>query len=103
MMETEFREESLVLAQKFKERAEKRGLSPGQFAFAWVLSNRLIDSVIGGPRTLEQWTEYYGALGYTFDAEDEAFVDSLVRPGHPSTPGYNDPRYPFFGRLPRGH
>jgi hypothetical protein len=22
-----------------------------------------------------------------------------VRPGHPSTPGYNDPRYPFFGRI----
>jgi hypothetical protein len=25
-------------------------------------------------------------------------VDSLVAPGHPSTPGYNDPQYPFFGR-----
>ena len=31
-------------------------------------------------------------------AEDEALVDSLVRPGHPSTPGYSDPRYPLFGR-----
>jgi hypothetical protein len=26
-------------------------------------------------------------------------VDSLVRPGHPSTPGYIDPQYPFFGRI----
>jgi hypothetical protein len=26
-----------------------------------------------------------------------ALVDSLVRPGHPSTPGYNDPQYPFYG------
>ena len=24
--------------------------------------------------------------------------DSLVTPGHPSTPGFNDPSYPFFGR-----
>jgi len=22
-----------------------------------------------------------------------------VPPGHPSTPGYNDPQYPFYGRL----
>lgn len=101
MMETEFREESLVMAQKFKDHAERKGLTSGQFAFAWVLSNRIIDSVIGGPRTLEQWTEYYGALGYTLDEEDEQFVDSLVRPGHPSTPGFNDPRYPLHGRIPR--
>ncbi|HWQ39467.1 MAG TPA: aldo/keto reductase [Burkholderiales bacterium] len=101
MMETEFREESLIIAQRFKEHAEGKGLTSGQFAFAWVLSNRIVDSVIGGPRTLEQWTEYYGALNYVLDREDEEFVDSLVRPGHPSTPGYNDPRYPVTGRLPR--
>jgi hypothetical protein len=35
------------------------------------------------------------------DAEDEAFIDSLVSPGHPSTPGYNDPAYPLEGRVPR--
>jgi hypothetical protein len=33
------------------------------------------------------------------DAEDEALVESLVRAGHPSTPGYNDPQYPLTGRL----
>jgi ABC-type Fe3+ transport system permease subunit len=31
----------------------------------------------------------------------EALVDSMVAPGHPSTPGYNDPRYPLEGRVPR--
>ncbi len=102
MMETEFREESLVIAQKIGEHARQRGLTAGQFAVAWVLSNRIIDSVIAGPRTLEQWTEYYGALDYVLDATDEAFVDGLVSPGHPSTPGYNDPQYPLIGRLPRG-
>ena len=30
--------------------------------------------------------------------EDEAFVDSLVAPGHPSTHGYTDPAYPIEGR-----
>jgi aryl-alcohol dehydrogenase (NADP+) len=33
-----------------------------------------------------------------FTAEDEALVDSLVHPGHPSTPGYTDPIYPPTGR-----
>jgi len=32
------------------------------------------------------------------DDKDEAFWDKLVSPGHPSTPGYNDPAYPIMGR-----
>ena len=99
MMETEFRAESVAMAQTIKAHAEKKGLTAMQFALAWVLRNRIISSVIGGPRTFEQWTDYLSAVGKTLDAEDEALVDSLVRPGHPSTPGYNDPQYPFYGRV----
>lgn len=99
MLETEFRPESLEMAQKIKAHAERRGFTAGQFATAWVLANRIVTSVIGGPRTLDQWNDYYGALDRGLDAEDEALIDSLVRPGHPSTPGFNDPRYPFFGRV----
>ena len=28
-------------------------------------------------------------------------LDRLVTPGHPSSPGYNDPAYPLEGRVPR--
>ena len=98
IMETEFRAESLEIAQKVKAHAEKKGMSAGDFAVSWVLANPIVSSVIAGPRTLEQWTSYLGALGKKFDAEDEALIDSLVRPGHPSTPGYNDPAYPMTGR-----
>jgi aryl-alcohol dehydrogenase-like predicted oxidoreductase len=98
MMETEFREESLVLARQWQTHAESKGFTVGQFAFAWVLANRIVTSVIGGPRTLAQWEEYYRALAYPWGAEDDAIVDAAVRPGHPSTPGFNDPQYPFFGR-----
>jgi aryl-alcohol dehydrogenase-like predicted oxidoreductase len=63
-----------------------------------VLANPIVTSVIAGPRTFDQWTAYLGALGKAFDAADEELVDSLVRPGHPSTPGYNDPAYPLTGR-----
>jgi len=98
MLETEFRAESLEIAQKVKAHAEKKGMTAGDFAVGWVLANPIVSSVIAGPRTLEQWTSYLASMGKRFDAEDEALVDSLVRPGHPSTPGYNDPNYPLTGR-----
>jgi aryl-alcohol dehydrogenase-like predicted oxidoreductase len=98
MMQTEFRAESLVAAQTLKAHAEAKGVSLSHFTIAWVLANRLVHGVIAGPRTLEQWQDYRGALDVTIDAGDEALVDSLVAPGHPSSPGYNDPAYPFEGR-----
>lgn len=101
VMETEWREESLVVAQQIKARAEAAGINAGQFATAWVLNNAMITGVIAGPRTMEQWRDYVGALDYAFTAEDEAFADALVAPGHPSTPGYNDPQYPIEGRVSR--
>lgn len=98
MMQTEFREESLLIARKLQDHAEERGITPGQFATAWVLANRLVSSVIVGPRTLQQLQDYYPALDVDITDSDEALVDSLVTPGHCSTHGYNDPAYPFFGR-----
>ena len=98
MMQTEFREESLRAAQTLKAHCEKKGVAASHFATAWVLAHRAVSSVIAGPRTFEQWQDYLGALACVIDAEDEALVDSLVRPGHPSTPGYNDPAYPLEDR-----
>jgi aryl-alcohol dehydrogenase-like predicted oxidoreductase len=96
--ETEFRDESLRIAQTLKLHAEARGITLAQFATAWVLANPAVSSVIAGPRTLAQWQDYRPALDYVVATEDEALVDSLVSPGHPSTPGYNDPAYPLNGR-----
>lgn len=98
LQQTEWRAESLNLAQRIKDHAQARGITSGQFALAWVLNNRLISSAIAGPRTEQQWQDYVPALRYVFTAEDEAFVDSLVAPGHSSTPGYTDPSYPVTGR-----
>jgi aryl-alcohol dehydrogenase-like predicted oxidoreductase len=99
MMQTEWREESLVLARRVAEHAATRGMTAPQFAVRWVLNNRLVSSTIVGPRTIGQMTEYLGALDKPFDAQDEALIDSMVSPGHPSTPGYNDPAYPIEGRV----
>ncbi|MGP8120348.1 MAG: aldo/keto reductase [Xanthobacteraceae bacterium] len=101
IMQTEWRAESLQLAQTIRAHAEARGVTAGQFAVAWVLNNRLVDAVIAGPRTEEQWNDYAKALDYRFTAEDEALIDRLVASGHPSTPGFNDPAYPIEGRPVR--
>ncbi len=100
MMETEWRPGNLEVAARIVAHAQARGITPGQFAIAWLLNNRLVTGAVTGPRTFEQWEDYVGALTYRFTAEDEALVDALVPPGHPSTPGYTDPAYPLEGRLP---
>ncbi|MDB5805047.1 MAG: NADP-dependent oxidoreductase [Betaproteobacteria bacterium] len=101
LLQTEFRDDSLRLAQVMAEHAHKRGMAPGEFAFNWVLNNRYVTSVIAGPRTMEQWTGYMDSFKHSFTAEDEALVDSLVAPGHPSTQFYTDPIYPVLGRASR--
>ena len=97
-MQTEWRPESLAMAQAIAAHAAARGRTPIQFALGWVLNNRLVTGVIGGPRTTEQWDAYLEAAAAPFTPEDEALIASLVPPGHASTPGYNDPAYPIEGR-----
>lgn len=98
ILQTEFRKESLVLAQRIKKHAEKRGMTAGAFATLWVLNNKFVTSVLAGPRTMAHWNGYLDALNYEFTAEDEALIDKMVAAGHPSTPGYNDPQYRIEGR-----
>lgn len=99
MAETELREESLRIAQQLQTHVADKGISLAQFATAWVLANPAVSSVIAGPRTLAQWQDYRPALDYLVTPQDEALVDELVKPGHPSTPGYTDPAYPLNGRA----
>lgn len=98
MLETEIRDESLHIAQQLKHHCEVTGRRLSQFATSWVLANPIVSSVIAGPRTLAQMEDYYPAVDVVISQVDELLVDGLVTPGHASTPGYNDPQYPFFGR-----
>ena len=98
MMQTEWRRESLLIAQEIRRHAEAKGITPVQFALAWVLNNRFVTAAIAGPRTLDQLESYLPALEYRFEPDDEELVDRLVPAGHPSTPGFNDPAYPIEGR-----
>jgi len=94
----QFREESLRVAQQLGEHFARKGVWLSHFATAWVLAHRAVSAVITGPRTFEQWKEYVSGLNCEITPDDEALGDSLVSPGHPSTPGYNDPAYPWEKR-----
>ena len=85
-------------ARTISEHCQKRGISTISFALLWLLNNALVSSVIAGPRTLEQWQTYCSALDAEFKEDDETLLNQLVSPGHPSTPGYNDPKYLITGR-----
>jgi len=100
MQQTEMNPDSLRLAREIARRAEAAGSTPIGFAVRWVLNNRLVTGIVAGPRTEEQWEGYLAALDAPFTAEDEAFVDSLVVPGHHAVAGFNDPAYPIEGRQP---
>jgi aryl-alcohol dehydrogenase-like predicted oxidoreductase len=96
--QTEWRPESLKIAQTIAAHAAERGTTSIAFALAWVLKNRLVSATIAGPRTEAQWDSYVEALKLELGPDDEKLVDSLVPPGHASTPGYTDPGYPVEGR-----
>jgi aryl-alcohol dehydrogenase-like predicted oxidoreductase len=98
IQQTEWRPESLALAQKVAAHAAGRGTTSIAFAIAWVLRNQLVSSAIAGPRTEAHWDSYMDALTLQLRPDDEKFVDSLVPSGHASTPGYTDPNYPVEGR-----
>lgn len=100
IMQTEFRPESVQLAQQMAAYAQRQGRTPTQLALGWAWNNKLVHGLIGGPRTLAQWQGYLDALGQPFDAQDEAFISALVPAGHASTPGYTDALYPVAGRVP---
>lgn len=101
ILKRDFRKESFRVVDEVKKRLVGRDMSPAQFAISWVLNNAVVTSVVAGPRTLAQFEEYVSATQHKLTQADEAFVDSLVAPGHPSTPGFIDPRYPPTGRRPR--
>jgi aryl-alcohol dehydrogenase-like predicted oxidoreductase len=99
--QTEWRPESLKIAQAIAAHAAERGTTSIAFAIAWLLKNRLVSATIAGPRTEAQWDSYIAALQLRLGPDDETFVDGLVPPGHASTPGYTDPGYPVEGRQAR--
>ncbi|OPZ17022.1 MAG: L-glyceraldehyde 3-phosphate reductase [candidate division BRC1 bacterium ADurb.BinA364] len=59
-------------------RARALGKTLSQYSLAWLLANPAVTAPIAGPRTMEQWEDNLGALGWEFPAEEIEFVDRLA-------------------------
>lgn len=100
IMETEFRRDALLAGARFTDYARERGVQPVALALAWLLANPIVTGFVAGPRTLEQWQSYLTCLNVQVSERDEAFIDSLVPPGHVAGGIFTDPAYPVEGRPP---
>jgi aryl-alcohol dehydrogenase-like predicted oxidoreductase len=60
--------------------AERRGVSMGVVALAWLLDRPAVTSVILGARTLEQLDDNLGAAGIHLSAEETALLDQASAP-----------------------
>ncbi|MDB4637405.1 MAG: aldo/keto reductase [Planctomycetaceae bacterium] len=98
MMQAEWRDASLEVAQSIKDYSDQKGVPMTQFALAWCLANPTLTSVIIGPRTESQYDDNIGFLDVEITAEDEAFIDGLVPAGEHSGFGFQDENYPITGR-----
>ena len=101
-LQAEWREASLHVAHALAPQAAARGVSLATFATAWCLNNPLVHSVIIGPRTESQLTDYLAAPTTPWDPEAEAAVDALVPPGSHTGFGWPDAQYPVLGRPVAG-
>lgn len=96
--ETEMRPEVIEAARAVTAHAEKVGLTSVKLALGWVMANRLVSSVLIGPRTMAQLHDYLAAGHITLTSDDEAAMDAIVPSG--GVVGiWSDPRYPFRGRV----
>ena len=59
-------------------------------------------ATVGEDACASQFAKSFGRRAFRrpTTAEDEQLADSLVVPGHASTPGFTDPAYPVEGRFP---
>lgn len=99
IFEAEFRPESITTAHRLAKHCDIKGVTSSQFAIAWVLANKIITSVIIGPRNMNQYLDNLSSLDVEVSIEDEEFVDSLISPGAHSGSGFQDPAFPVLGRV----
>jgi aryl-alcohol dehydrogenase-like predicted oxidoreductase len=99
--QTEFHPANLAAAARLNEHCQARGIELSALATAWVLANPMMNALVAGPRTFEQWQKYLAGLEVQIGPEDEAAVSALAPPGTTAVPQYMDPAYPVEGRPSR--
>lgn len=97
MMETEYHQENIKAAEKIEKIAKMNNISVAAFSTSWVLSNPFVNSIVAGPRTIDQWRTYCSAIEYNITKEDRDKINAIVKPGTTAIPQYIDPAYPVEG------
>lgn len=100
-LQAEWRRASVALAERVREVAAARGITPGQWVTAWAMANSQVSSVAVGPRTLAQAREAVQSADYPWGFEDEALADAMVPLGAHTGEGWPDGQYPITGRTSR--
>ena len=67
---------NLKLADLMKAMGERRGVSPGVVAIAWVLNNPAVTAAIVGMRSAKQVEGVIGALEFRLSKEEIAEIES---------------------------
>lgn len=99
-LRAEWRQDSVEVATSVAELAAAVGTTPAALSTAWALANRLVHSVIAGPRTLDHLEDYLEGAALAWTDELEAACDALVPPGSHTGRGWPDPDYyPVTGRT----
>ena len=73
-------EKNLRVAQAVSEVAEDCGKSPSQVAVRWTLVNPLINSIIIGPRTIEQLEDNLASVGWDLEPDVEQRLNEVEPP-----------------------
>jgi len=76
----------LDVLEKLEARARALGKTLSQYALAWTLARPAVTAPIAGPRTMEQWADNLGALGWDFPKEETEFIDQLTGEIHDPLP-----------------
>jgi aryl-alcohol dehydrogenase-like predicted oxidoreductase len=74
-----FTEDNLAKADTLKQFAESRGHTLLELAFSWLLSKRMIASVIAGAKTPAQVAANAAAPNWSFSSEELAEIDRILR------------------------
>ena len=99
MMETEWRPESLIIAEKLKEHAEKRGATLVAWAVGLGAQQPRDQLHHRRPAHLRAVDELLRRARLQVDGGGRSAGQQPGRAGHASTPGFNDPQYPVEGRF----
>ena len=93
IMELDFRKSNFEFVDAGSAHIQDLDMTLVDFAMFLLFNNKLVTSVVFGPRTVDQLQTRCCFLGKGFTAADEALVNSLCASGYATSFNFIDTRY----------